>query len=94
MADQVIYKYPIIVGHTVAVELPKGAQILSVRSNTTGSIDLWAIIDRYVIESEIRHIRIFGTGHPYTLGDHGVFIGTVFDDEARLVWHVFEDTAP
>jgi hypothetical protein len=73
------------------LELPRGAQILSV-GNQKDQLVLWALIDVECSELEIRHFLIVGTGHELRLFGKflGKFLGTVLFHDAALVFHVFE----
>lgn len=86
MDSRTIYKYELMVGDTVTVDMPKGAEVIKVANiGGASTIFMWAIVD----PSEKREQRIFhvrGTGHP--LGKVGRYVGTVF--QGPFVWHVFE----
>jgi hypothetical protein len=81
-----IYKYP-LKNHTTQIELPKGAQVLSV-INQENVITVYASVET---ENEMESVefRIFGTG--WDVGGEDLdllkFVGTVQVD--WLVWHVF-----
>lgn len=88
-----IYKYALkhdLTGIT-AIDLPKGAQVLSVQMQNFQP-HLWVLIDPNEEEKETRVFVIYGTGKP--LGDNlGVYIGTYqqnVHDVINLVWHLFE----
>jgi hypothetical protein len=86
---KVIYKYP-LGGFSVVVALPVAAEILTVREQD-GCPTLWALVDppgpNSVIER--RRFRLVATGE--TFEEQGSqFLGTVFMDYGRLVYHLFE----
>lgn len=86
--DYRIWKYELQVTSMQEVQIPKGAELLSV-ANQNGSLCMWAKVDADK-KRERRHIEIFGTGNPMPQ-DMGVdrrFIGTAVIDP--FVWHVFE----
>ena len=86
--DYRIWKYELQVTDMQPVEMPKGAELLSV-ANQNGTLCLWAKVDADK-ERETRHIEIIGTGNPIPQ-DMGVdrrFIGTAVVNP--FVWHVFE----
>jgi len=91
-----IWKY--VLKPTCELEMPKGAQILSVQTQqqmNVGSgaqseeVCLWALVDP-AQPKETRRFSVFGTGHT-VLTDVGMrFLGTVQLELGRLVFHVFE----
>lgn len=93
-----IFKYPLEVTDSQELELPVGAQMLSVTCQR-GKIMLYAIVDTKAGvygKQEKRNVRIFGTGHVIDVyhGKHGEydFLGTVqmkLVGEDELVWHIF-----
>jgi hypothetical protein len=83
-----IFKYE-IGGTTNVIELPEGAEVLSVELQCD-TIFMWAKINTEA-KTEIRNFAVFGTGHkmPYDMGVDYKFIGTVHTTHG-LVFHVFE----
>ncbi len=83
-----IFKYA-IVGANNKIELPKGAEVLSVASQNH-KIFMWAKIDTEA-KTEVRNFEVFGTGHEMTqdIGIDYTFIGTAHMISG-LVFHVFE----
>lgn len=83
---QVVWKFPIDRKTLQAVQMPKGASILSV-GDQSGQLMLWAMVDpSNDIESQV--IEIAGTGLELIDRPHREFIGTVF--QWPYVWHVFK----
>lgn len=82
---QTVYKYPLPHQRDVTIELPRGAEILSVGAQDDNAV-LWARADPHQ-PKVIRKLRIIGTGHPDA---DGTFIGTILLHDGRLVFHVFE----
>jgi hypothetical protein len=85
-----IYKYPAPIDDEFTVEMPRGAQVLSVAIQD-GIPCMWALVNpKEPLESRRFHWR--GTGHPANL--MGRFVGTVLMHGGALVFHLFEATAP
>lgn len=87
-----IYKYPLELVYEQTIALPKGAHILSVQW-IRGSICVYALIDLDAKECEARQFVIIGTGHsfaPNTIPVVHYFLGTVYNDDQSLVFHIFE----
>jgi hypothetical protein len=82
-----IHKYSLEISDTVALDLPKGAKVLSVQ-NQNNIPCLWALVDP-AKPKEKRHFRILGTGQPVG-GTAGTFLGTVLLNNGHFVIHVFE----
>ena len=86
--DYRVWKYELQLTDTQLVDMPKGAELLSV-ANHRGVLCLWAKVDADQ-EMETRYIEIIGTGNPMPqdMGGDRRFIGTAVIDP--FVWHVFE----
>lgn len=85
-----VYKYEFAVNDDVRVQMPHGAKVLSVGSQKTNHICVWALV--HPENPLVSHFfRVCGTGHPITPED-GIcaegFVGTVFD--GPFAWHVFQ----
>ena len=69
-----------------------GATLLSVHEQhgdlCLGDLCLWALVDPSA-STEIRRIRIVGTGEQYD--GAGDYVGTVLMTKLPLVWHVFDE---
>jgi len=87
-----IYRYRLDAVEVVSLDMPNGAEVLSVgppRDGDDNPLDLWALVD---VEAamESRRFRIYGTGH--TVPEfNGKFVGTVSLFNGRLIFHVFEE---
>ena len=81
-----VWKSPLEVTDSQVLELPAGAQLLSVQVQH-GSPQIWALVDPSLY-TEPRQIRIVGTGH--SAADVGRFIDTFQVQGGSLVFHVFE----
>lgn len=83
-----IWKYPLEIMDTQFLELPVGAEILSVQVQN-GQLVCWAIFDKLTARIEQRIVYIFGTGNPIRDNDvkGKLFLGTV--QMGLFVWHVF-----
>ncbi len=85
-----IFKYPLRMADTQSVEMPKGAEVLSVQSQGE-TLCLWALVNTKR-PNEKRVFEVFGTGNPIHC-DTGIerkFIATAQMPNLPLVWHVFE----
>jgi len=82
-----IHKYPLVIVHEQPIQMPSGAEILSVAvQNETPC--LWALVETEN-PMQKRSIVIVGTGHPAPEGNYR-FVGTVMLCGGVLVWHVFQ----
>jgi len=86
-----VYKYRLDVTDEQFIELPKGAEILSV-AEQRDDVVLYVLIDTTVTETEPRTIYVHGTGHN-VFGENLRFIGTVKLYEGSLMFHVFEEVS-
>ena len=94
-----IWKFELEIGDNQKLELPIGAEILTV--HTQNEIPcLWALVDPDA-DQETRHFEVYGTGHPVRydsnrakpkLGIDRIYIGTFQLHNGILVFHVFEYT--
>jgi hypothetical protein len=85
-----VFKYQLPIEDYASVDLPIGAEILSVGYQFAQSnyLQVWARVDPKEMRIAKRRFRIAGTGHPEAVG---VFIGTVMVRD--LVFHVFHADA-
>lgn len=84
---KVIWKFNFHVKDQVKIEMPKGAEILTVQ-NQYEMPTVWAIADP-MAPKELRHFELLGTGQDIdTTGKK--YIGTFQMSEGTLVWHLFE----
>ena len=83
-----IWKYAISTTDRQEVQMPAGAQILSVQTQR-GTACLWAIVDE-TAPTRARLIRIYGPGHMMDERHPGKFIGTYQLNGGSLVFHAFD----
>lgn len=82
-----IYKYTLQINDSVAVGLPKGAEVLCIQPQAS-SLYLWALVDpEQPIEQRV--FQIVGTGHPTEM-TKASYIETVQLFGGSLVYHIFE----
>lgn len=82
-----IFKYPVKVSRTQEIEMPKGAEILSLQTqNNTPYI--WALVDED-LPKEYRFFEVFGTGY-FLPEENRNYIGTFQIDSGAFVGHCFE----
>jgi hypothetical protein len=83
-----IWKFPLAMVSPQRVDMPEGAQILTVQAQGDFGC-IWALVDPDV-EKQSHYFEIYGTGQVVT--DDGVterpYVGTFQTDQ--FVWHVFE----
>jgi len=79
-----VFKYELPFEDSFGIDLPRGAEILSVQVQS-GRPQLWAMVDQGR-PMERRYFEVRGTGHE--LGDVGAFVATIQLHE--LVFHIFE----
>ena len=84
-----VLKYELPMNDFVEVDIPAGAQVVSVQSQGDG-LYIWALVDPLEEITTRRIFRIAGTGHPITDPEKLRFIGTVLMYRGGLVFHVFE----
>jgi hypothetical protein len=88
---RVIYKYDLQVTEVQTIELPAGAEILTVQMQH-GMPQLWALIDPNELGREPVGIVIIGTGHP--IDDAAIkllkYINTFQVDDGNFIFHVFQ----
>ncbi len=83
-----IWKFPIKTTDVQFLDIPRGAQILSVQVQA-GQPCIWALVNPDADKSK-RHIRIYGTGHRVDERYVGTFVGTYQQLGGSLVFHVFD----
>lgn len=79
-----VFKYE-LTADTVDLELPRGAQLLTVQLQN-GVPMLWALVDDSIAPIK-RCIGVYGTGHPVDVP--GKYVATFQIDD--LVFHVFDE---
>jgi hypothetical protein len=80
-----IWKFPLEVTDEQTVEIPSGAQLLSVQ-NQHETACLWAVVDPEA-EKKPCVIQIYGTGHP--IEEVGTYLSTFQMHGGSLVFHAF-----
>ena len=83
-----IWKYEIIISDVVYVEMPDGAQLLSVQLQNDVPY-IWAKVNTSKPPCK-RIFRIYGTGHVHDK-INGAFLGTIQLNGGTLVFHVFDN---
>lgn len=100
-----IFKYPLewTIGTPQNVEMPKGADVLTVQMQD-GKPTMWAEVPDLSARVERRRFTIIGTGTPFVRDVDGPtikrYIGTVQDGLYRAdaergdnrVWHIYEES--
>lgn len=87
-----IWKYNLKFENIIELQMPKGAEILTVQQDKkTNRPCLWAMVDSDA-EKESRFIELFGTGEkiPTDMGVDRIYIGTYQYQNGAFVGHVFE----
>lgn len=86
-----VWKYQLQPERNQEVEMPKGADILSVDAQHD-NLCVWAMVDPKQTEKEVRSFRVIGTGHPIEDAEakRMRFLGKALMHRGALVWHVFE----
>jgi hypothetical protein len=84
-----IWKYWLPIDNTVYIEMPDGAEVLTVQMQRDKAC-IWALVDPQAMPMA-RRFSWRGTGHPVE-PDHGRYIGTVHMLDGGLVFHLFERT--
>ena len=85
MSPKTIWKFPLEVTDEQTVQVPEGAQLLSVQTQY-GKPCLWALVDPQA-EKKPCVIQTYGTGHPVTHID--MYLSTYQMEGGALVFHVF-----
>ena len=83
-----IWKFPLTVTDSQRVEMPEGAQLLTVQLQGNQPC-LWAVVDSDN-ETEDRYFEIYDTGNPIRgdINETAKYIATF--QQGPFVWHVFE----
>lgn len=80
-----IWKFPLEVTNEQTVQIPDGAQLLSVQAQGETPC-LWALVDPSA-ETKPCVIQTYGTGHP--IREAGVYLNTYQMHGGTLIFHVF-----
>lgn len=87
--DCVIWKYP-LASHDSVLSMPKGAMPLCTEVQF-GKPCVWALVEPAAPKADCR-VVVIGTGHPLPAGEWQ-YVGTLFDNDLGLVWHVLFQAA-
>ncbi len=88
MNPRSVWKFPFHTTDNVVIEMPKGAQVLSIQTQH-GKPCMWALVDPEAPKVN-RLFRVFGTGHPIPFFEENLsYDGTYQEQGGDLVWHVF-----
>ena len=82
-----IFKYPLPIKDDAEIQIPRGAQILTVQTQK-GEPYIWALVETDA-ELTTRRLCVRGTGHTFK-GNEGRYIGRFQLENGTLVFHVFE----
>ena len=83
-----IWKFELPVTDSFALEMPKGAVILTIQCQNNTPM-FWSKVNPKA-PKELRYFRIIGTGHPFSSDENLKYVGTCQMNEGALIWHVFE----
>ena len=85
-----IYKYPVVADDIFVLDLPNGAEVLTVQIQYKEP-QLWVLLDPSAPKKE-RAFRLAGTGHPitYDAGQNYSYINSFQLQDGNLVFHLFE----
>ena len=89
---QTIWKYETPILGKFTLNIPKGAEILTIQiDKKTNSPVIWAIVDDEAPLEE-RYFELYGTGHKMhtDIGIERKYIGTYQLDNGAFVGHIFE----
>lgn len=86
--EMVVYKYEFIIGDTVEIGLPYGAEVLHVGYDPRGVTCIWARVVVAKSDWEMRKYLIKGTGHKFKRNEVGRYVATIL--QGMFVWHMFE----
>lgn len=86
-----IWKYDLDTQDEVVLDIPKGAEILTVQMQF-GKPCMWVMVDPKA-DKEHRVFEIVGTGNPMEINEERQYVATYQLMQGALVFHVFELTA-
>lgn len=84
-----VWKYPVPRLDSMEVQMPAGAQILTVQVQGVTPV-MWALVDPSAAK-ETRRFYVLGTGHPSEDRDLGRYVGSFQLHGGALVFHLFEE---
>ena len=84
---KVVWKYPVPVEDQFHIDMPEGAQVLTVQTQA-GKPQIWALVDE---ENEPVHygFRILGTGHKCHT-EVGKYVGSFQLAGGSFIFHLFQ----
>jgi len=86
--SQKIYKYQLETEDVQTIEMPHGAEILTIETQNRKPC-IWALVDTNAIITT-RTFEIFGTGHTVPDNVNRKYVGTYQFQGGELVFHCFE----
>lgn len=88
--NRIVYKYPLLIGETTVVYLPRGCEILDVRAQGVNPC-LWALVDS-TAETVQRIFRVVATGEPLSVmgTEQLTYVSTFQMLGGQPVFHAFE----
>lgn len=89
--NKTIYKYQLNTITNQTIKLPIGAEILTIQAQYDDPC-IWCLVDPSIINTEDRHIEIYGTGHDiiYDMGVDRKYIGSYQLLDGSFIGHAFE----
>lgn len=85
-----ITKHPVPISDVFTMVLPVHAEILKVECQRNQPM-MWVLHTKNTNVIEVRHFRIYGTGHDIDHVDNLIHIGTFQMHNGDLIWHMFEE---
>lgn len=86
--SRAVWKFPFHPAHPILIQMPKGAQVLSVQCQSDRPF-LWAFVDPHA-EREVRGFYAYEAGQTIESNDLGQFVGTFQMPGGHLVFHMWE----
>jgi hypothetical protein len=83
-----IYKYEVRIADEFAIEMPRGARVLSVQTQNSAPY-LWALVES-TAPMTLRTFALRGTGHNADGLALAPFVGTFHLSNGALVFHLFD----
>ena len=90
--EKTIWKFDLEITKFQKIEMPLGAEILSVQAQHENP-RIWALVDPNQ-EKEVRYFEVLGSGHAitYGMGTSRNYLNTFQLQSGMLIFHVFEYT--
>ncbi len=85
-----IYKFPLNINASIEIDMPAGAQILTIETQNNEP-QMWALVET-LEDPEIRFFKVVSTGDPIDCEGELVYLGSFIIDDG-LIRHVFEEIA-